>query len=156
MRRTQLKRRLSLERLQRQHVESFANQTANSTSHPSCASDDAGRVICAMLNTASAIIVNRYNGTAWEGFLNIGGHNTGSPVCTDIGVSGQVSCFGRGEDTALLYRQTALRGALMSSIDAALAAEQYASARGLSVRFGSEDLRAMALSRSFNMPGMEV
>jgi hypothetical protein len=34
----------------------------------------------------------------------------------------------------------------MSSIDAALAAEQYASARGLSVRFGSEDLRAMALS----------
>jgi hypothetical protein len=30
----------------------------------------------------------------------------------------------------------------MSSIDAA----QYASAHGLSVRFGSEDLRAMALS----------
>jgi hypothetical protein len=58
-------------------------------------------VICAMLNTASATIVNRYNGTAWEGFLNIGGHNTGAAVCTDIGVSGQVSCFGRGEDTGL-------------------------------------------------------
>ena len=42
--------------------------------------------------------------------------------------------------------ETALRGALMSSIDAALAAEQYASAHGLSIRFGSEDLRAMALS----------
>jgi hypothetical protein len=41
---------------------------------------------------------------------------------------------------------SALRTALMASIDAALAAEKYASAHGLSVRFGSEDLRAMALS----------
>jgi hypothetical protein len=41
---------------------------------------------------------------------------------------------------------SALRTTLMASIDAALAAEQYASAHGLSVRFGSEDLRAMALS----------
>ena len=42
--------------------------------------------------------------------------------------------------------ETALRAALTKSIDAALAAEQYASAHGLSIRFGSEDLRAMALS----------
>src|SRR5215471_5123113 len=42
--------------------------------------------------------------------------------------------------------ESALHAALMSSIDAALAAEQYASAHGLSVRFGSEDLRAIALS----------
>jgi hypothetical protein len=42
--------------------------------------------------------------------------------------------------------ETALRAALTASIDAALAAEQYASAHGLSVRFGSEDLRAIALS----------
>jgi hypothetical protein len=42
--------------------------------------------------------------------------------------------------------ETALRAALIASIDAALAAEQYASAHGLSIRFGSEDLRAMALS----------
>src|SRR6516165_11132778 len=42
--------------------------------------------------------------------------------------------------------ESTLRAALMTSIDAALAAEQYASAHGLSVRFGSEDLRAMALS----------
>jgi len=42
--------------------------------------------------------------------------------------------------------ESALRTALMTSIDAALAAEQYTSAHGLSVRFGSEDLRAMALS----------
>jgi hypothetical protein len=42
--------------------------------------------------------------------------------------------------------ESALRTALMTSIDAALAAELYASAHGLSIRFGSEDLRAMALS----------
>jgi len=39
-----------------------------------------------------------------------------------------------------------LRASLATSIDAALEAEQYAAAHGLSVRFGSEDLRAMALS----------
>jgi hypothetical protein len=39
-----------------------------------------------------------------------------------------------------------LKQALASSIDAAIAAEQYAAAKGFSVRFGSEDLRAMALS----------
>jgi hypothetical protein len=38
------------------------------------------------------------------------------------------------------------RQALASSIDAAIAAEQYAATKGFSVRFGSEDLRAMALS----------
>jgi hypothetical protein len=39
-----------------------------------------------------------------------------------------------------------LQNALASSIDAAIAAEQYAATKGFSVRFGSEDLRAMALS----------
>ena len=39
-----------------------------------------------------------------------------------------------------------LAQALESSIDAAIAAEQYAAAKGSSVGFGSEDLRAMALS----------
>ena len=39
-----------------------------------------------------------------------------------------------------------LHAALVVSIDAAITAEHYASAKGLSVRFGSEDLRAMALS----------
>lgn len=42
--------------------------------------------------------------------------------------------------------ETTLRKALVASIEAAIAAEQYACARGLSIRFGSEDLRAMALS----------
>jgi hypothetical protein len=39
-----------------------------------------------------------------------------------------------------------LQQALTASIDAAIAAEQYAATQGFSVRFGSEDLRAMALS----------
>ena len=39
-----------------------------------------------------------------------------------------------------------LRSALAASIDAAIEAEHYATEHGLSVRFGSEDLRAMALS----------
>jgi hypothetical protein len=39
-----------------------------------------------------------------------------------------------------------LRAALAASIDAAIEAERYATEHGLSVRFGSEDLRAMALS----------
>ncbi len=42
--------------------------------------------------------------------------------------------------------ETTLRRALVASIEAAIAAEQYACAKGLSIRFGSEDLRAMALS----------
>ena len=44
--------------------------------------------------------------------------------------------------------QATLRAALAASIDAAIEAERYASEHGLSVRFGSEDLRAMALSLS--------
>jgi hypothetical protein len=39
-----------------------------------------------------------------------------------------------------------LEQALASSIDAAIAAEQYAATKGFPVRFGSEELRAMALS----------
>jgi hypothetical protein len=39
-----------------------------------------------------------------------------------------------------------LQQALASSIDAAITAEKYAATKGFSVRFGSEDLRAMALS----------
>ena len=55
--------------------------------------------------------------------------------------------------TGLATAEAALRAALMASIDAAPAAEQYASAQGLSVRFGSEDLRAMALILFISTPG---
>jgi hypothetical protein len=52
-----------------------------------------------MQDTASAEIANRYNGTAWDGFINTGGQATGEPTCTDFGVAGQVVCFARGVDT---------------------------------------------------------
>jgi|SRR5215472_8195165 len=76
------------------------------------------------------------------------------PVSGDSGTrfkpngNGNGSGSGRpaGVPASAATAETALRAALMSSIDVALAAEQYASAHGLSVRFGSEDLRAMALS----------
>ena len=42
--------------------------------------------------------------------------------------------------------QATLRAALSASIDAAIEAERYSSEHGLSIRFASEDLRAMALS----------
>ena len=76
----------------------------------------------------------------------------GSPVNGDNGARVKLDGNGNGNGkpasapTKLGTAETALRAALTASIDAALAAEQYASAHGLSIRFGSEDLRAMALS----------
>ena len=40
----------------------------------------------------------------------------------------------------------AIQSALITGIDAAIAAEQYAAAKGLSLRFTSEDVRAIALT----------
>ena len=40
----------------------------------------------------------------------------------------------------------AIQSALITGIDAAIATEQYAAAKGLSVRFTSEDVRAIALT----------
>ena|SRR5664279_347308 len=78
----------------------------------------------------------------------------GSPVNGDSGARGKANGNGNGNGNGRLasaspssgIAEAALRAALTASIDAALAAEQYASAHGLSIRFGSEDLRAMALS----------
>ena len=75
-----------------------------------------------------------------------------SPVNGDGSTHGKSNGNGNGNcrpangRSAVGAAESALRSALMTSIDAALAAEQYASAHGLSVRFGSEDVRAMALS----------
>ena len=77
---------------------------------------------------------------------------SGSPVNGDSGARVKSDGNGNGNGkqssapTKLGTAETALRAALTASIDAALVAEQYASAHGLSIRFGSEDLRAMALS----------
>ena len=78
------------------------------------------------------------------------GDAPGSPVNSDTVLHVKSNGNGNGKPTSAPASsgaaETALRAALTASIDAALAAEQYASAHGLSVRFGSEDLRAMALS----------
>ena len=80
------------------------------------------------------------------------GDTPGSPMNGDGGGRVKPNGNGSGDGKPASARvspgtaETALRAALTASIDAALAAEQYASARGLSIRFGSEDLRAMALS----------
>jgi hypothetical protein len=78
----------------------------------------------------------------------------GSPVNGDNGArvrpNGNGNGNGNGKSASMPASagtaERALRAALTASIDAALEAEQYASAHGLSIRFGSEDLRAMALS----------
>ncbi len=87
---------------------------------------------------------------------NAAGYSTtpGSPANGDNGTRVRANSNGSGNGNGKPASapassgnaETALRAALTASIDAALAAEQYASAHGLSVRFGSEDLRAMALS----------
>lgn len=84
------------------------------------------------------------------------GDTPGSPMNRDNGAhvrgngNGNGNGKGHGKPASTPTKsgtaETALRAALTTSIDAALAAEQYASAHGLSIRFGSEDLRAMALS----------
>jgi hypothetical protein len=57
-------------------------------------------VICAMLDTTSSVIVNRFSGTTWDGFINISGRATGEPTCTNLQVSGQLACFARGTDSS--------------------------------------------------------
>jgi hypothetical protein len=53
-----------------------------------------------MRDTTSSVIVNRYDGTASDGFINIGGRATGEPTCTNLQVSGQLACFARGTDSS--------------------------------------------------------
>lgn len=75
-----------------------------------------------------------------------------SSGCCVAAASEATNPNGKANDTtpAAINRATtassSLRAALAASIDAALEAERYAAEHGLSVRFGSEDLRAMALS----------
>src|SRR5215472_2417250 len=58
-------------------------------------------------------------------------------------VNGQVNGPGAPTPSNGHAAASPLQQALTASIDAAIAAEQYAAAKGSSVRFGSEDLRAM-------------
>jgi hypothetical protein len=85
---------------------SFKTVAAMLTSAPGCANDNNGDVICAMnaLVTATndTIVVNRFDGAKWEGFLTLqGGISGSSPSCTSLGVKGQVVCFDRANNLAI-------------------------------------------------------
>jgi hypothetical protein len=54
-----------------------------------------------MQDTSSSELVNRYDGTKWDGFISTGGRGTGEPSCVNFGVSGEVVCISRGTDTSL-------------------------------------------------------
>jgi hypothetical protein len=54
-----------------------------------------------MRDDTAKVIVNRYNGSAWDGFINTGGVSTGEPTCANFGVSGEAVCFARGTDLGL-------------------------------------------------------
>src|SRR5215831_2206877 len=85
-------------------------------------------------NSHTAAPASPVNGDSGAGFKPIGnGNGNGGGKLAGVPASAATA-------------EAALRAALMASIDAALAAEQYALTHGLSVRFGSEDLRAMGLS----------
>jgi hypothetical protein len=84
----------------------FKTVAAMLTSGPGCANDNDGDVICAMnalvTPTNDTIIVNRFDGAKWEGFLTLQGSISGSsPSCTPLGVKGQVVCFDRASNLAL-------------------------------------------------------
>jgi hypothetical protein len=84
----------------------FKTVAATLTSAPGCAGDNDGDVICAMNGLPTAgndtIIVNRFDGAKWAGFLTLQGAISGSsPSCTPLGVKGQVVCFDRASNLAI-------------------------------------------------------
>jgi hypothetical protein len=88
----------------------FKVVTAVLTSGPGCAGDSDGDVICAMNGLPTAgndtILVNRFDGSKWEGFLTLQGAISGtSPSCTSLGVKGQVVCFDRANNLAIYANQ---------------------------------------------------
>jgi hypothetical protein len=89
---------------------SFKTVAATLTSGPACAGDNDGDVICAMNGLASAgndtVIVNRFDGSKWAGFLTLQASISGSsPSCTSLGVKGQVVCFDRASNLAIYANQ---------------------------------------------------
>jgi len=89
---------------------SFKTEAASLTSGPGCAGDNDGDVICAMNGFPSAgnntILVNRFDGSKWEGFLTLQGGISGtSPSCTTLGVKGQVVCFDRANNMGIYANQ---------------------------------------------------
>jgi hypothetical protein len=65
--------------------------------------DATGEAICVWLTTANATVAELFNGTAWNGQVNIGGNASNPPVCTGEGNGGGsgVDCFTTGTNNEL-------------------------------------------------------
>ena len=86
----------------------FSTQAAALISRPGCTSDDDSNVICVASATAfsaTTVIVNLYDGSKWQGFLNLVGILYDNPFCTALDVKGTVegvvACFGLAGNTAV-------------------------------------------------------
>ncbi len=71
------------------------------TSDLSCAPTVTGQAVCAAKGVAHNFLVNRYNGTAWSGWQNLGGVITSNPSCAANGL-GKVVCAATGPTGALV------------------------------------------------------
>ena len=85
----------------------FVNAPAASlTSGPGCAYDNDGSVICsanAIVGTAQSIQANRFSASTkhWDVFIETKGLGADRPMCTDMGLQGQVYCFVRATNTVI-------------------------------------------------------
>jgi hypothetical protein len=88
----------------------FTNIAGAVTAGPSCATDQGGKVICAVVTSNGHVLVNRNGGTSsWEGFLDIGGSANTDPTCVKLGLPGQVLCLVR--NAGYLYSSRFIGGA---------------------------------------------
>lgn len=53
---------------------------------PSCAAFGSGEVLCGALSVSGSLIVNRFNGTNWTGFEDLGGTFVRKPSCMRVGI----------------------------------------------------------------------
>ena len=52
---------------------------------PSCASNTAGRAVCAARGLQNSFLVDRYDGASWSGWKTLAGVITSSPSCVKPG-----------------------------------------------------------------------
>lgn len=70
-------------------------------SDASCAADGVGTAVCAAIGAKSALMVNRFNGSAWSGWTTLTGVVTSVPSCSAAG-AGKVVCAARTTNLAMV------------------------------------------------------